>query len=41
MAILDMGALERLAACASRWAGTSRLQDPFSGSPDVSPSTAK
>jgi hypothetical protein len=32
--------LDSLIACAGCWAGTSRLQDPHSGSPEVSISTA-
>jgi Protein of unknown function (DUF1579) len=35
-----MKALNSLIACAGRWIGTSRLQDPHSNSPDESPSTA-
>jgi hypothetical protein len=34
-----MKALEAFLKCAGRWVGTSRLQDPHSGSPDESPST--
>lgn len=35
-----MAALDPLVACAGRWAGTSRLQDPQSGVEDASASTA-
>lgn len=35
-----MDALERLAACAGTWRGTSTLQDPMSGKADESPSAA-
>ncbi len=34
-----MSHLDSLVACAGRFAGTSRLQDPHAGSPDESPST--
>ena len=35
-----MSALDRLAACAGRWQGSSRLHDPHTGKPDDSASTA-
>jgi hypothetical protein len=35
-----MNALDGLAACAGHWQGTSTLQDPHTGAPDESPSTA-
>ena len=35
-----MSALDRLAACAGRWRGSSRLHDPHTGKPEDSTSTA-
>lgn len=35
-----MSILDSLAACAGRWVGTSRLQDPHAGLSEESPSTA-
>lgn len=35
-----MNGLESLLKCVGHWSGTSRLQEPHAGSPDVSSSTA-